>query len=204
MNSRMGAGASKPSDLLVTGFSVAAVGLVVFLTVNDQVSVSGAAFVVLAGLIIAGLLLPAAGMFWLRRTLFPVRRDARRGSVLQGLGMVGLFLGLLPVVATHSLSVYFVSSGILTVSGASALAGAVLLGRDVAEAGVWRTRDAWILFLAIVMIFSGVGLIVGSNIANEYWISDLTKTVYIDVGASISACGSVLAAHSFFVLRSSS
>jgi len=201
VNSQFGVG-TKPLSFIVAGFSIAAAGLVVFLTVNGGASVSGAGFFALAGLITVGLLLPAGAMLWLGRIVDPIRRNARRGFVLLGLGMVGLFFGLLPVVAINSLSAYFVGSAILTVSGASALAGTALLGTSISGAGVRRTWDARLLLLAIVLIFTGVGLIVGSDIAHEYWITDLTNTVYVDVGATISACGAVVAANAFFTLRS--
>jgi len=45
-------------------------------------------------------------------------------------------------------------------------------------------------------------LIPVSNIAATYWISDVEKDVYQDIGATLAGCGCILAAYSVFILRS--
>ena len=89
-------------------------------------------------------------------------------------------------------------------SGVLAIAGAVFLRGQFTRAIASNTNGVAYLILGTALIFSGVGLIVGSNIAFEYLISQVENTIYVDIGATVSACGCVLAAYSFFVLHNRS
>jgi hypothetical protein len=57
------------------------------------------------------------------------------------------------------------------------------------------------MVLGMCLIFVGVGLIVGSNIAFYYVLSQVGTVVYADLGATVAACGCVLAAYSFFSIH---
>jgi hypothetical protein len=193
--------ASKAWNLVVAGYSIAAVGLVAFLTINGASGIPGAATILTEVLVIAGLLLPAAGMLQLRRALGPIKSAARYGFALLALGLIGLLLGIVLVVATSSLSGCIVSVVFITAAGGSAITGAVLLRRHYINIIALNTRGVAYLILGTALIFLGAGVIVGSNIAYEYLISQVQNTVNVDMGATVSSCGCVLTAFSYFVLH---
>ena len=185
--------------LVVAGYSTAAVALVAFLTINGASGIPTAATIGTAVLLAIGLLLPAAGMLQLRSGQGPTARGARFGYPLQALGLVGLLFGLVLIVVTATLSGYLVGAVLIATSGVLAMSGAVLLrGYYVATAA-----DAGLacLMSGTALIFLGAGAVVGSNIAFEYLISQVQNTVYVDAGATVSACGCVLLAYAFFVLH---
>jgi len=192
--------ASKAWGLVVAGYSITAVALVAFLTINGASGIPTAATIGTAGLVIVGLLLPTAGMLQLRRRLSPVEKAARRGFAMQALGLPGLLFGVVLVVEVATLSGYFLSAALVAASGVSGVVGAVLLRAYYDVLGA-KSRDVAYLMLGTVLLFTGVGIIVGSDIAFEYWISQVENTVYVDMGATVSACGCALAAYSFFVLH---
>jgi uncharacterized membrane protein HdeD (DUF308 family) len=192
---------SRAWRLVVAGYSTAAAGLVAFLTINGGSGTPLAATISAAVLIIVGLFLPAAGILQLRRSLGRTENAARHGYAMQSFGLLGLLFGVVFVVEVASLSGFFISAGFVVASGVSAIAGAALLRRHHAGAPEANTRGVTYLILGTVAIFSGVGLIVGSNIAFEYLLSQVEETIYVDIGATLSACGCVLSAYSFFVLH---
>jgi hypothetical protein len=193
--------ASKAWGLVVAGYSTAAVALVAFLTINGASGTPMAATIGTASLLAIGLLLPTAGMLQLRRTLGPSTRAARYGYAMQAFGLLGLLIGVVIVVVVSSLSGHLVGAVFVVAAGVSAIAGAVLLREHYISAIASNTRGVAYLILGTALIFSGAGLIVASNVALEYLISDMQNTIYVDVGATVSACGCVLAAYSFFVLH---
>jgi hypothetical protein len=185
---------------VVAGYSVAAVALVVFLTINGASGIPAVATIGTAGLAVIGLLLPIAGILQLRRGIASGKTVPRLGFVLQAFGLFSLMFGLVFVVAVSSLSSYLLSALFVMVAGVSAIAGAVLLRRHFICVNTSNKRAAVFLILGTALVFTGVGLIVASNIAFQYLISQLENTVYVDVGATVSACGCILAAYSFFTL----
>jgi hypothetical protein len=194
---------SKAWSLVVAGYSTAAVALVAFLTINGASGIPTTAIIGTVILAAIGFLLPLAGMLQLIRDLVPIKSAARYGFALQAFGLLSLMFGVVLVVAVSSLSSYFLSAVFVAAAGVSAIAGAVLLRKHFISAIASNSRIAVYLIFGTVLIFSGVGIIVGSNIAYEYWISQVTNTIYVDIGATISACGFVLAAYSFFTLSKS-
>jgi hypothetical protein len=132
-----------------------------------------------------------------RRGLGLIMNAARCGFALQAFGLVALLFGVALVVVDSSFVGFLLSAVFVVVAGMSAIAGAVLLRRHYAS----NTRGPAFLIFGIALIFLGVGLIVASNIAFVYFISQLENTVYADIGATISACGCVLEAYSFFILH---
>ena len=52
-----------------------------------------------------------------------------------------------------------------------------------------------------MLIFAGVALILGSNVAFYFVLSSVGNTAYCDVGATLSACGSVIASYAWFVMQ---
>ena len=188
----------KAGGLVVVGYSATAAGLLVFLTINGESGVPTAAVLLTAGLLTIGLLLPAAGMLWLRRG-FDSTPHAKRGYGALALGLVGLFFGVL-LVYESSLSGSLLSAAIITASGVLAMAGTVLLRKHYRAIGT-KSNNVVQLALGTALTFSGVGLITGSKIALYYFISQLQSTVYMDMGATVSAYGCVIAAYSFFVLH---
>jgi len=187
--------------MVVAGYSMVAAGLVAFLTINGASNTPALATTGTAGLIAIGLLLPAAGMLQMRRGLGRVRSTARYGFAMQAFGLFGLLIGVVLIQVAPTLSGYLAGALFVVASGVMAAAGAVLVqGRNIKHISSGARYSAC-LILGTVMIFSGVGVIMGSNIAFEYLISSVENTIYVDVGATISACGCVLAAYSFFVLN---
>lgn len=180
-------------SLIVAGYSVSAAGLVAFLTINGAL-VPGVATAVTSALVILGLVLPALGMLQMARGVDPVQRGTRRGLEMQAAGLIALLLGVVLIDVLSSFSGYVAGAGLVTMSWALALTGVAFFRR--------YTGSVVILALGMILIFLGVELIAGSDIAmQEYWISQVEKTIYTDIGATVSACGCVVSAYFFFVLR---
>jgi hypothetical protein len=196
---------TKAWRLASAGYATATLGLVAYLTINGVSGIPSAAGIGTAGLLVIGLLVAAAGMLRLRTTVNQNLRSARYGLVMQVLGLVGLLFGVAPLQASPSLSaLYVVSAVFIVASGASALAGAFLIRSHHADIGPLNRRDAEFLILGTILIFSGMALILLSNVASYFFLSDVGNTVYTDVGATVAACGSVIAAYSFFVMHTRS
>ena len=184
---------SKSWALVVTGYCILAAAILAFLTING-ISSTAAGTIGTAGLIILGLLLPAAGMLELARRMDPLQGTARKGLVLQSLSLIGLLIGLVVSFVASSLSGHLVSAVFIVPSGVSGLVGAIFLSKET------RARQ---LIAGVALIATGAALIPASNIALlAGWLLDIDKNIYQDIGATIAGCGSVLAAYSFFVLRS--
>jgi hypothetical protein len=186
---------------VVIGYAAATVGLVAYVTINGPPGIPTAVTIGTASLVIIGLLLPAAGMLQLRRAVDPDRRAARYGLAMQSLGLVGLLLGVVAIIVSSSFSIWFAVSAVLIASSAAlALVGAFLLRGHYADIRASNKTSAEYLILGTALIFAGVAVILGSNIAAYFLLSDVGNTVFTDVGAAISACGCVIAAYSFFVM----
>jgi hypothetical protein len=186
---------SKSWVLVVTGYCILAAAMLAFLTING-VSGTAAGTITTATLIGLGLLLPATGTLQMARHVKPPHGTARNGLVLQSLSLIGLLIGLVVSFVASSLSGHLVSAVFIVPSGVLGLAGAILIAK---QAG---TRQ---LVTGAALIALGAALIPASNIALlTYWTSDMGKNIYQDIGATLAACGSVVAAYSFFILRSHS
>ena len=195
----------KAGRMVVAGYATATFGLIAYLTINGVSGIPTVAAIGTAGLVAIGLLLPAGGMLQLRRTVNQRHRAARYGLAMQGLGLVGLLFGVVSLPISSSLSPLFVISAVFIVSsGASALVGALLLRSDYADIGASNNRGAGYLILGTTLIYSGVALILGSNVASYFFLQKVGNTAWTDAGAAVSACGSVIAAYSFFVLHTRS
>ena len=192
---------SKAWILVVAGYSTAAVALVAFLTINGASGIPMVVTIGTAGSVAIGLTLPAVGMLRLRRDLGQIEHGARYGLAMQAFGLLGLLLAVVLVVVFPSLSGYLVSALFVVTAGAIAIIGAVLTRRAYTSGIGSNTRSVAYLIFGTAMIFSGAGLIVGSNVALEYLISQAENTIYVDIGATVSACGCVIAAYSFFGLH---
>jgi hypothetical protein len=190
--------ASKAGRVVVVGYSTAAAALVAFLTINGASGIPTAATIGTACLLIVGLLLPAAGMLQLRRGLGKVGTIARLAYPMQALGLIGLLFGLVLIVGTATLSGYLVGAVLIVTAGVLAIAGALSLRAYYATTAASTRGAAWLIF-GTALIFSGAGVVVGSNLAFEYLISQVQNTIYVDAGATITACGCVIAAYSFLV-----
>ncbi len=116
---------------------------------------------------------------------------------MQAFGLIGLLFGVVLVVVVSSLSGYLLSAVFVAMAGVLAIAGATLLRGHFAS----NNESVACLIFGTALIFTGVGIIVASNIAFEYLISQLENTIYIDIGATISACGCILSAYSFYDLH---
>jgi len=184
--------ASKSWTLVVVGYSVLAAAMLAFLTVNG-VSSTAVGTIGTAGLLGLGLVLPVVGMLELARHIDPSRGGTRTGLTLQSACLIALLIGLLLSFFASSLAGHMASATFIMLSGISGLAGAILISNEV---GVRQ------LVLGAVLIAIGAALIPLSNIASQmYWVQDLEKNVYQDIGATVAACGCVLAAYSCFVIR---
>jgi predicted cation transporter len=184
---------SKSWALVVAGYSVLAVAMLAYLTVNG-VSAPAAGTGGTAILLVLGLLLPAWGMLELARRMDPLQAPAGKGLVLQSLSLTGFLIGFLVSYVASSLSGRLVSGVVIVLSGIAGLVGAIFISKQA------RARQ---LVVAAALIAIGAALIPASNIAvSTYWLFDIDKNIYEDIGATIAGCGSVVAAYSFFVLRS--
>ena len=195
---------SRSWALVVVGYSILAVAMVAFLTING-VSATAVGTIGTAGLIGLGLLLPAAGMLALARRTGPAQGAVRKGLVLQGLSLIGILIGIVvsfvagqlepstPAELATSISGHVIAGIFIVLSGTSGLVGATYLSRSL------RARH---LVVGAVLIAMGAELIPASNIAlREYWITDMENHIYQDIGATVAACGCVVAAYASFVFR---
>jgi hypothetical protein len=183
---------SKSWALVVVGYSILAVAMLVFLTING-ISSSAAGTVTTAGLIVLGLLLPAAGMLELARRTDPLQGTARKGLVPQSLSLAGLLTGLVASFVASSIPGYLVSAVFIVLAAATGLARTVFTAKEA------RAR---LLVAGAALIVIGAALIPASNIALlAGWLSDLDKNIYEDIGATLAACGSAVAAYSLFALH---
>ena len=184
---------SKPWALVVAGYSVLAVAMLAFLTVNGA-SATAVGTIGTASLLVPGLLLPAAGMLELARRTDSPQGTAKKGLVLQSLSLIGLLIGFAVSFTASSLPGHLAAGIVIVLSGTAGLAGAILISKEA------RARQ---LVIGAALIAIGAALIPASNIALlAGWLVDIDKNVYEDIGATIAGCGSVVAAYSFFVLRS--
>ena len=184
---------SKSWALVVAGYSILAVAMLAYLTVNG-LSSTAAGTISTAVLLALGLLLPAAGMLELARRKDRPQGAARKGLVLQSLSLTGLLIGFVVSFVASSLSGRLVSGVVIVLAGISGLVGAIFISKQA------RARQ---LVVAAALIAIGAVLIPASNIAvSADWLLDIDKNIYEDIGATIAGCGSVVAAYSFFVLRS--
>ena len=184
---------SKSLALVVAGYAVLAAAMLAFLTVNGQ-SATAAGTIGTAGLLVLGLLLPAAGMLELARRMDPPQGTARKGLVLQSLGLIGLLIGFAVSFAASSLSGYLVAGVVIVLSGTAGLAGAIFISKEA------KARQ---LVVGAALIAIGATLIPASNIAlHAGWLLDIDKNIYMDIGAALAGCGSIVTAYSFFLLRS--
>ena len=184
---------SKSWALVVTGYCILAVAMLAFLTINGTSS-TAAGTIGTAGLLVLGLLLPAAGMLELARRMDPPHGTARKGLVLQSLGLIGLLAGFAVSFAASSLSGYLVSGVVIVLSGTAGLAGAIFISKEA------KARQ---LVVGAALIAIGATLIPASNIAlHAGWLLDIDKNIYMDIGAALAGCGSIVTAYSFFLLRS--
>ena len=119
-------------------------------------------------LVAIGLLLPAVGMLQLRRRVDPSERAARYGFAMQAFGLLGLlFAVVLVVVVVFALGLpheRYLGCNSGRVSDCRGGSFAKTLHLDS------KTRGVAYLIFGTGLIFSGVGLIVGSNIAYQYSI----------------------------------
>lgn len=115
--------------------------------------------------------------------------------------MVGLFFGVVLIVGVSSLSGYLIGAVFIVSAGASAIAGAVLLRGHYISGNASNATGVACLIFGTALLFSGAGIIVVANIAFWYLISQVQNTIYVDLGATVSALGCVIAAYSFYVLH---
>jgi hypothetical protein len=173
---------SKSWALVVAGYSVLAVAMLAFLTVNG-VSSTAVGTIGTAGLIVLGLLLPAGGMLELGRRMDPPQGSARKGLVLQSLSLIGLLIGFVVSFVASSLSGHLAAGVVIVLSGTAGLVGAIFISKEA------RARQ---LVVGAALIAIGAALIPASNIALlAGWLVDIDKNIYVDIGATVAGCGSI-------------
>jgi len=182
--------------MLIAGYSLGAVGLVGLIMTNGVAGIPVVVNVSVDVLVAIGLLLIATEMLLLRTSL--IQSWTGNGFAMQGIGLFGLFIGAaLVIIAPSSLTACVMSIIIIVISGVITLAGVDFLGPYFFIAS---TRYLiYFLFIGTVLIFLGAGLIAASNIAYEFVISQMENTIFVDIGATISAYGCILAAYSYFM-----
>lgn len=169
---------------VIVGYAMATIGLLVVLTTNGASATPTAVTISTSLVISVGILLPAAGMLQQRRAVDRDRGAARRGLAMQGFGLVGLLFGVLLLSVSSVLPVLFASAVLIVISGMLAIGGACLLRGP--------------LILGTALIFAGAAVIVSSEIAYCFLLSDLEATISEDVGTAVAACGCVVAGCSVF------
>lgn len=183
---------SRSWNLVVIGYSVLAMAMLLFLTING-VSNTAVGTIGTAGLLGVGLVLPVAGLLAAATRIEPFERRMRTGLALQSFCLAGLLVGLLVSFFASSLSGHELSAGFIMLAGLSGLVGAILISK---ETGVRQ------LVLGASLIALGAALIPASNIASQmYWVLDLEKNVFQDIGATVAACGCAVVAYSYFLIR---
>ncbi len=183
--------------MIVVGYALAAAGLVGVLTFNGASDVPTLVQGGVAALITIGLLLPISGILKLRSEFDRTQVQVRNGLFMYGLALVILLLGLGLSEIMNSLSGFLANSVFLVASSIFALAGIITLRKKYIGSGISEHVKIGFLLLGIILILAGVGLITVSNIASDYTISQLENTVYVDIGATLSAYGCVISAYSF-------
>lgn len=188
--------------LTVIGYSVAAIALVTFLTINGQPNIPQSTSIATLVLIAIGFLTPAIGMALLTRRLRVPQTRAKSGLLLQGIGLTSLFFGVVIAEATASFTGFLVAAAVLAVSGSTGLTGAAFFKRHYRSVSSFSSRNAEFLLLGLILLFLGVALILGSEIVYSlYYFSPVSNIVYQDIGATVSALGCVLSAYAFNGLR---
>lgn len=113
---------SKLWTLVMFGYSVLAVAMVAFLSING-VTDSAAGTIGTASLIGIGLLIPATGLLELARRVDSSQGTTRKGLVLESLSLIGLLIGLLMSFFASSLSGHLVSAVFIGLAGISGVVG---------------------------------------------------------------------------------
>ena len=192
---------TRASQLMVVGYAAATVGLLAELTTSGASGTPAAVSIGATGLIAVGILLPSAGMLQLRSAVDRDRRGARRGLAMQGLGLIGLLLGVLALQISSSVPGLFVSAAIVASAGALAIVGGVHLSNHYPDIGAQRRTDVGYLVVGTALMFGGAGVILASKIGYYFVLSDVGSTVVTDAGLAISACGCVVAAYASLVMQ---
>jgi hypothetical protein len=188
--------------LTVMGYSVAAVALVTFLTINGQPNIPQSTSLAILLLIAIGFLTPAAGLSFLGLRLRVPEISAKVGLFLQAIGLIGLFLGVVIAEVTASFAGFLVAAVVLALSGSTGLAGATFFKRHYGTASSFRSGNAEFVSFGLKLLFLGVALILGSEIAYSLcYLSPIWNIVCQDIGATAGACGCVLSAYAFNDIR---
>jgi hypothetical protein len=183
--------------MIVVGYALAAAGLVGLLSFNGSSDMPQLVQAGIYALIVIGILLSVAGILKLRSEFDGTQARVRNGLLMQGLALIVLLLGVVPSVVSSSLSGNLVSTAFLVISGIVSLAGILTLRNNYNSDGTLEHKKIDYLLLGTLLIWTGVGLIIASDVASYYMISQLENTVYSDIGATISAYGCVVSAYAF-------
>ena len=195
--------ASKGRVLLVAGYSMSMAALLAFLTINGANGTPLAATLGTAVLLAIGLLLPAAGMLLMTRSRAAIKSAARILAFLcRRLVWSVYFLDLYLLSPCLQLSGYLIGAVFVVTAAVSAIAGTLLLQGHYLSASASNAGGVVWLIFGTALIFGGAGTVAASNIAFWYLISQVENTIYVDMGATISACGCCLQhiRTSFFII----
>src|SRR5271157_1832039 len=185
------------NTMIVVGYALAAAGLVGVLTINGASEIPPLVQAGVAALIIIGLLLSITGILKLRSDIDKTQVQVRNGLFMHGLALAILLLGVAFTVVFSSLSGFLAGIVFLATSCILALVGILTLRKKYTSSGTSERKKIDYLLLGTILILAGVGLIIVSDIASYYTISQLENIVYVDIGATISAYGCVISAYSF-------
>lgn len=187
----------RANTMIVVGYALMAAGLVGVLTINGASGIPPLVQAGVAALIIIGLLLSITGILKLRSEIDKTQVQVRNGLFMHGLALVVLLLGVAFTVVFSSLSGFLSGIVFLATSCILALGGILTLRKKYISSGTSERKKIDYLLLGTILILAGVGLIIVSDIASLYMISQLENIVYVDIGATISAYGCVISAYSF-------
>ena len=187
----------RPSSVIAAGYALMAAGLVGVLTINGTSQTPQLVQAAVAALIIVGLLLSMAGILKLRSEFDRTHARVRNGLFMHGSALVILLLGVALTVVFSSLSGFLAGMAFLVTSGILAFIGILTLRKNYISNSTSKHKKIDYLLFGTILILAGVGVIMVSNIATLYTISQLENTVYVDIGATFSAYGCVITAYSF-------
>jgi len=189
---------SRALGVIITGCTIAVLGLAALLTINGQSAVPKFAQIMTMALIALGIVLPATGLFWLKKAIGKTQAKIGNGFAFQGYGLIALLIGVTSAMLVSSLTSFLVAASFLSVACVLSFFAVVLVRKNKDAIGA-NHRAVICLVMGITLILSGIGLIIASNLSSFYYfISQVENSILTDVGATLSAYGSIFLAYSFF------
>ncbi|HKW04622.1 MAG TPA: hypothetical protein VJN71_04920, partial [Nitrososphaerales archaeon] len=173
--------------ILITGFALTGIVFLLFITINGASGIPAIVPILTAVLLAVGLGGSAAGFILLRST-HTLRGRTRKGSLMQAIGLVGLFFGVIVAASSNLIGPFLISAVVLVPSTALAITGSVLEIEKSPESHARQGPNSYLLLVGMILLFFGTALIVAFNIfALTYYLSNVQAIIFENIGATISA-----------------